>query len=827
MDHRTFRRLSLALITAGALAACSPAPEDRTATGADDAAGLDEVAQQYVMLALSARRYDEAFVDAYFGPAAWDELASMDQQSLDSLRQAARDLRAALTAVPAESELASWRKAWLDANLLAMATRLDLVAGEQLPFDREAEGLFGVVPPRYEQPHFEALRTELDGLLPGSGGVRERYLAYRERFVIPPERLDEVFRTAMAECRARTAGVMELPEGESFTIEYVMDKPWSGYNWYQGGARSLIQVNTDLPIYIDRAVDLACHEGYPGHHTLNALIEQRLVGELGLVEFSLYPLFSPLSLIAEGTANYGIEIAFPGTQRQVYEREALFPLAGLDEAEADRYYRVQALVRQLNYANNEAARGYLDGEWSREQALAFLRDYLLYSDERAEQRLRFIETYRSYVINYNFGRDLAESWVLAQAGIRSDEAWQVFTELLAQPPLTRELAGYHPSPEAVALARDALILDLHVDVPYRLVDEIEAGAGFIDFSERTSEGDFDIPRARDGGLDAPFMSIYVPAELEAEGGSYETANHLIDLVERMVSADPDVFRIATSPDELEAAVAQGYIALPLGMENGSPVEGDLEKFHALVDRGIRYITLAHSLSNHISDSSYDEARPNGGLSDFGRELVAAMNDRGVMVDVSHISDEALREVLELSRAPVIASHSSARSFTPDWERNLPDELIVAIAEAGGVVHINYGSSFLTPHTNAWSQAYWDARDLEEARLIELHGEGEEAAAALAEWAAAYRAADPYPYADLSDVLDHIDHVVALAGVAAVGLGSDYDGVGNSLPVGLKDVASYPLLVQGLMDRGYDEADIRAILGGNSMRVWREVGAAAR
>ena len=243
--------------------------------------------------------------------------------------------------------------------------------------------------------------------------------------------MSRVFDRAIAECRGRTLAHVRLPADEQFTVEYVTGKPWSGYNWYQGGFRSLIQVNTDLPIYIDRAIDLACHEGYPGHHVYNALLEQHLVRERGWVEFTIYPLFSPQSLIAEGTANYGIEVAFPGAERLAFERDALFPVAGLDPSQAESYARVRTLVDRLAYAGNEAARRYLNGEIDRAAAAAWMSRYAMSSPKAAEQRTHFFDTYRSYVINYNLGKDLVKQFVESRRGNR----WDEFAKLLASPRL--------------------------------------------------------------------------------------------------------------------------------------------------------------------------------------------------------------------------------------------------------------------------------------------------------------------------------------------------------------------------------------------------------
>jgi len=369
---------------------------------------------------------------------------------------------------------------------------------------------------------------------------------------------------------------------------------------------------------------------------------------------------------------------------------------------------------------------------------------------------------------------------------------------------------------AAELVSSSIIIDTHIDVPYRVVDVWE------DVSVATDGGDFDYPRAVAGGLNAPFMSIYTPAGLEAEGQSKEVAESLIDLVNRIVSDSPDKFAIALSPADIEAQFSAGLISLPMGMENGSPIEGDIVNVQHFFDRGIRYITLAHGLSNHISDSSYDENKQWEGLSEFGVEVVKEMNRVGIMVDISHVSDDAFWDVMEVTSVPAIASHSSARHFTPDWERNIADDMIVRLAENGGAVMINYGSAFLVQR----AQEYGPAKREALANYLEMNGieESEDASAAFDEIYAAENGS--YPYATLGETLDHFDHIVQLVGVDHVGIGSDYDGVGDSLPIGLKDVSSYPNLVKGFLDRGYSDADIQKILGGNLLRIWRAVEAGA-
>jgi hypothetical protein len=307
--------------------------------------------------------------------------------------------------------------------------------GVRLSFDDEARALYDATPPTHTEHHFQRIIDRLGSAVPGSGSVPERYLAYRRRFVIPPARLDAVFGAAIAIGKERTAHFVTLPPNESFVVEYVTDKPWSGYNWYKGGYHSVIQVNTSLPIYIDRAVDLACHEGYPGHHVYNTLLEHHLVRERGWIEFTVYPLFSPQSLIAEGTANYGIDMALPADERVAFERDVLFPLAGLPADEAADYYRVQTLVHELSYAGNEAARRYLDGKIDSTAAIEWLERYALMTPAAAAQRVRFFDTYRSYVINYNLGQDIVRAYVERVAGpnAAAERRWAVFVDLLSTP----------------------------------------------------------------------------------------------------------------------------------------------------------------------------------------------------------------------------------------------------------------------------------------------------------------------------------------------------------------------------------------------------------
>jgi len=332
-------------------------------------------------------------------------------------------------------ELDRLRREYLRRQLEALRARVRMLQGSTLTFDEESQALYDAVAPRNPDSYFDEILGEIDRALPGNGRLIDRYDAFRKQFIVPPDRLSRVFDRAIAECRGRTLSHVELPADEHFTVEYVTNKPWGGYNWYQGQYRSLIQVNTDLPIYLDRAIDLACHEGYPGHHVYNALLERHLVRNRGWIEYTIYPLFSPQSLIAEGTANYGIEVAFPGDERLAFERDRLFPLAGLETTQAAAYARVRTLVDKLAYAGNEAARRYLNGDIDRAAAAEWLTRYAMSSPKSAEQRTHFLDTYRSYVINYNLGKDLVKRFVESRAAGSEVRRWQEFERLLASPRL--------------------------------------------------------------------------------------------------------------------------------------------------------------------------------------------------------------------------------------------------------------------------------------------------------------------------------------------------------------------------------------------------------
>lgn len=400
---------------------------------------MNEIAEAYVRLVLGVGEHDPDYVDAYYGPAEFREQVAKEKPSLEKLLGTALEVTDTLRdrTVSKGDPLNLLRYQYLERQLKAVRARIEILLGRKMDFDEESAALYDAVAPAYDESWFRDTLNKVDLLLSGAGPLLDRYASFRSNFVVPPEKLDAVFGTAIEECRKRTGRQTTLPAGESFRVEYVKDKPWSAYNWYQGKYHSLIQVNIDFPIYVDRIIDLAAHEGYPGHHVYNALLEENLAQRRGWVEFTVYPLFSPQSLIAEGTANYGIDVAFPGAERVAYEKEVLFPLAGLKADQAELYYSIHELLEKLNYASNEVGRLYLGGRLNAAQAAEWLTRNSLMPPDRAAQRVKFIEKYRSYVINYNLGKDMVARYIESKGGVSSDpqKRWEEFLKLISSPRL--------------------------------------------------------------------------------------------------------------------------------------------------------------------------------------------------------------------------------------------------------------------------------------------------------------------------------------------------------------------------------------------------------
>lgn len=456
------------LISAVALAGCAapqaqsgataPGRNTPTINGQPAEAIAADMAERYLDLTLEAGSYEDGYIDAYFGPAdrraqreaqrrPRAELVAEAQRLVQSIDTLLRN--AAFAARTPEPDYSPRRRLIaLRGLLVAAETRLRMIGGERFSFRDEARGLFSVdVEPR-PLSEFDPILARLDTLIPGSGPLAERVNAFNDRYIIPPERLRPVFDAAIAECRRRTAQHIRLPEGESFTMHFVTNKPWSGYNYYLGNFQSRIEINTDLPIRISRAVDLGCHEGYPGHHAHNVLIERNMArgGATGAnggpgepwPEYLVYPLYSPTSVLAEGSSNHGIDLAFPGPERLAFERDVLYPLAGLDPATAEAFWQVQTATEQLGGARLTIAAMYLDGEITRERAVELSQRYLLLSRARAEQSVTFTQTYRSYVLNYGWGRDLVRRYI-ERGNPDRREQWRRMAYLLSEPTVPADL----------------------------------------------------------------------------------------------------------------------------------------------------------------------------------------------------------------------------------------------------------------------------------------------------------------------------------------------------------------------------------------------------
>ncbi|WP_339933562.1 hypothetical protein [uncultured Brevundimonas sp.] len=405
------------------LGACATAPVPAPADN------LDRIAADYVALILEIGEREPGYVDAYYGPPEWQAAAKANPREIPALADGAATLTARLNAVPMAGADAATvqRRKYLLAHVSAAAARLRMLSGETMSFADEAEALFGIRPELKPLSTYDPVLAEIDALVPGPGALTDRVTAFKADFVIPKNRLEPVISAAIAECRTRTAAHIALPANERFTLSFVGDKPWSGYNYYLGDAASRIEINADFPIHTERAIDLGCHEGYPGHHVYNALLERTFVTRRGWVEMSVYPLFSPMSFVAEGSANYGIDLAFPGDESMRYEAEVLAPLAGITDADFPQKARLGTLMRRLARAEYTIADDFLSGRVDRDATIARLAKYSLTTPDKAAQRLRFIETYRSYIINYGLGRDTVQAWVERQG----PDHWAAMETLLS------------------------------------------------------------------------------------------------------------------------------------------------------------------------------------------------------------------------------------------------------------------------------------------------------------------------------------------------------------------------------------------------------------
>ena len=365
------------------------------------------------------------------------------------------------------------------------------------------------------------------------------------------------------------------------------------------------------------------------------------------------------------------------------------------------------------------------------------------------------------------------------------------------------------------LANKFIIADGHIDLPHRLKkggylkkDEI------LDITENT-DGDFDYPKSKRGGLDAPFMSIYIPVEFQESGGAKKLADSLIDIVIKITASFPDKFALANTPSEIKNNFLEGLISLPMGVENGAAIEKKLKNIDYFFNRGIRYMTLTHGKDNAICDSSYDSTKTWNGLSPFGKKVISRMNSVGMMIDISHVTDETFYQVIEISKTPVIASHSSPRKFTPGFKRNMSDAMIKELARSNGLILINFGSKFVNELSNKkFSDIDRKVENwINKNKINDINKINKFKNRIIIE---------EKPFANVEDVINAVDHVVNLVGIDYVGFGSDFDGLGNTLPYNLKSVADYPNIILGLLKKKYSEEHIEKICYKNLFRTWNEI-----
>ncbi|MFP4542649.1 MAG: hypothetical protein ACLFQU_00320 [Candidatus Kapaibacterium sp.] len=423
-------RATLIIIAASAILLIGCGDDKGPKAGTEE--NIDHAAEYFVYLALSMNKHDKDYVDSYFGPDSLRERAAMDNVSLKQIADGADSLIYYLDDFTFQEQILSERKKHLKGLLESLVARANMLLGEKYDFDQESLYIYGVVSPDFPESHFQNIIDSLDKMLPGGDSLHKRIADFRKQFIIPDDKVDAVFKRAIEESRKRTKEFIDLPENEDFTLEYVNDVPWGAYNWYQGGSKSLIQINMDFPIYIDRAIDLAAHEGYPGHHVFHSIKEKEFAEKNGWFEYTIYPLFSPVSLISEGTANFGIKVIFPGEEKMKFEMQHLFPIAGLDSSLAPKYSELMKMMARLSYARTKAAKKYYNGDMTREEAIDYMMKYQLVTKHRASKFLDFVDRYGSYIINYNYGEDLVEDYINRHGGTADNpqQRKEIFKELL-------------------------------------------------------------------------------------------------------------------------------------------------------------------------------------------------------------------------------------------------------------------------------------------------------------------------------------------------------------------------------------------------------------
>ncbi|MEP7263879.1 MAG: hypothetical protein ABI772_05255 [Bacteroidota bacterium] len=405
---------------------------------------FNSIADDYVRLGLAIGEYDSDFVDAYYGPDLLKP-TTIKQVTFpkDSFLNAVSNLQLRLQPYLTKTTEATLnnRAKWMSGQLTAFTCRIKMFSGEIISFDKQTKELFGVDVPVYNEDYLRSLLNQLNAVLPGQGSINNRYQELANHFIIPKEKLDTLLKVTIAESKKRTKQHFILPANEDFKLEYVTDKPWSGYNWYQGNYKSRIQFNTDVTSYVDRIIDIASHEGYPGHHVYNSGLEKELYHDKGWVEVSLYPLFCPQSLIAEGSANYGVEMAFPGDERMNFAKNHLLNLAGIDTTGLYIYFNALAIKGKLQNARMEVARRVTDGKMTEPEATRWLMEYALYNEKDAVRYISFIKKYQAYVINYTYGMDLVQHYIEGYGEVKNNmqQRWKLFQWLLTNEVMPSDL----------------------------------------------------------------------------------------------------------------------------------------------------------------------------------------------------------------------------------------------------------------------------------------------------------------------------------------------------------------------------------------------------
>ena len=400
---------------------------------------IDDFADRFIDLGLRFQNYDSSAY-LFLGDKALVTEAKADDVSLSELLVSLERLHEEMSAYQTDDAVLSKRFKDLRGRVLAMQVRGKILSGE-IPrdFETEAKLTFDVTVPHYSEEHFVELAQRLDALIPGDDPLPQRVERFRDEFVIPPSKLKDVLSVAIEECRRRTKSYLNLPQDEHAELVLVTGMHWVGFTVYEGNSFSKILLNQEVPVHIERALELGCHEGYPGHHAHASMLQEEVINKRGWKEYELIQLIGPMAVMNEGAASYAVDLAFTRSERLAFERKYLLPLAGLEKTDLERYYHYIDIIDELNYARTEAARKYLYGGMSFDDAVQWLIDFGLETRGTATQRMRFIDAQRAYVVTYNYGKTLVKRYVEQEAGENLDARWEVFERVILTPMSPSEL----------------------------------------------------------------------------------------------------------------------------------------------------------------------------------------------------------------------------------------------------------------------------------------------------------------------------------------------------------------------------------------------------